>query len=79
MVYTGFLLVFLSFLFVAGYLYWVIAFGNPINASIPIMIGIVFFGGVQLLAISIIGKYIQVIVEETKNRPIYIVEDTINT
>lgn len=79
MVYSGFLLVFFSFLFVAGYLYWVIAFGNPINASIPIMIGIVFFGGVQLLAISIIGKYIQVIVEETKARPIYIVEDTINT
>jgi len=79
MVYTGFLLVLLSFLFVAGYLYWVIAFGNPINASIPIMIGIVFFGGVQLLAISVIGKYIQVIVEETKNRPIYIVEETINT
>lgn len=79
MVYSGFLLVFLSFLFVAGYLYWVVAFGNPINASIPIMIGIVFFGGVQLLAISIIGKYIQVIVEETKARPIYIVEDTINT
>jgi len=26
----------------------------------------------------IIGKYIQVIVEETKNRPMYIVEDTIN-
>lgn len=78
MVYSGFLLVFFSFLFVAGYLYWVIAFGNPINASIPILIGIVFFGGVQLLAISIIGKYIQVIVEETKARPIYIVDDKIN-
>ena len=79
MVYSGFLLVFFSFAFIAGYLYTVFIFGNPINASIPIMLGIVFFGGVQLLAISIIGKYIQVIVEETKNRPIYIVEDTINT
>lgn len=79
MVYSGFLLVILSFLFVLGYLYTVLVIGNPINASIPIMLGIVFFGGVQLLAISIIGKYIQVIVEETKARPIYIVEDTINT
>ena len=42
------------------------------------MLAIVFFGGVQLLAISIIGKYIQVIVEETKNRPMYIVEETLN-
>lgn len=78
MVYGGFLLTIISFLFIVGYLYWVIVFGNPIKASIPLMMGIVFFGGIQLLAISIIGKYIQVIVEETKNRPIYIVEETVN-
>lgn len=78
MVYGGFTLVFFSFLFIAIYLYTVVVIGNPIKASIPTMLAIVFFGGIQLLAISIIGKYIQVIVEETKNRPIYIVEETIN-
>jgi len=78
MVYGGFLLVFFSFIFIIGYLYWVIVFGNPINASIPLLLAIVFFGGLSLLGISVIGKYIQVIVEETKNRPIYIVEETIN-
>jgi glycosyltransferase involved in cell wall biosynthesis len=78
MVYGGFLLTFFSFIFIAGYLYWVIVFGNPINASIPLMLAIFFFGGINLLGISIIGKYIQVIVEETKARPIYIVEDTVN-
>lgn len=78
MVYGGFILVFLSFLFIIGYLYTVFVIGNPINASIPLLLAIVFFGGIQLLAISIIGKYIQVIVEETKNRPMYIIEDTIN-
>ncbi len=54
-----------------------IIFGNPIKASIPLMLAIVFFGGVQLLAISIIGKYIQVIMEETKGRPVYIVDKTV--
>lgn len=78
MVYGGFLIVLLSFLFIIGYLYTVIVIGNPIKASIPTMLAIVFFGGIQLLAISIIGKYIQVIVEETKNRPMYIVEETVN-
>ena len=78
MVYGGFFLTFVSFLFITGYLYWVIVFGNPIQASIPLMLAIFFFGGILLLAISILGKYIQVIVEETKNRPMYIVEDTIN-
>ena len=78
MVYGGFIIVFFSFLFIIGYLYTVIVIGNPIKASIPTMLAIVFFGGVQLLAISVIGKYIQVIVEETKNRPMYIVEETVN-
>ena len=79
MVYGGFILVFFSFVFFLLYLFTVLVIGNPIKASIPLMLAIVFFGGVQLLAISIIGKYIQVIVEETKNRPVYIVESTINT
>ena len=78
MVYGGFILVILSFLFIVGYLYTVVIIGNPIKASIPTMLAIVFFGGIQLLAISIIGKYIQVIVEETKNRPMYIIDETIN-
>lgn len=39
---------------------------------------IIFIGSILLLSISIVGKYIQVIVEETKNRPMYIVEETIN-
>ncbi|MCR4312972.1 MAG: glycosyltransferase family 2 protein [Candidatus Roizmanbacteria bacterium] len=78
MIYGGMAVVLLSFLFIIGYLYTVIVVGNPIKASIPTMLVIVFFGGIQLLAISIIGKYIQVIVEETKNRPMYIVEETIN-
>lgn len=78
MIYGGLIITALSFLFIIGYLYTVVVVGNPIKASIPTILAIVFFGGIQLLAISIIGKYIQVIVEETKNRPMYIVEETIN-
>jgi dolichol-phosphate mannosyltransferase len=78
MVYLGFILTLFSFLFIVGYLFTVFIFGNPITASIPIMLAVVFFGGINLLALSIIGKYIQVIVEETKNRPVYIVDKKIN-
>jgi len=78
LVYGGFLLTTFSFIFIIGYLYWVIVFGNPIKASIPLLLAIVFFGGINLFGISILGKYIQVVVEETKNRPIYIVDKTIN-
>lgn len=78
MVYFGFILTLFSFLFIIVYLFTVLFFGNPINASIPIMLVIVFFGGVNLMALSIIGKYIQVIAEETKNRPTYIVDEKLN-
>lgn len=74
----GFLLVTVSFLFILIYLITILFFGNPINASIPILLSIFFFGGVQMLAISIVGKYIQIIFEEVKNRPSYIIEEIIN-
>jgi len=39
-----------------------------------ILITVVFFGGVQLLALGIIGEYMGRMYESTKARPIYIVE-----
>lgn len=74
----GFLLTFFSFVLAIGYLFWVIFFGNPINASIPIMLSIFVFGGIQMLGISIVGKYIQIVFEEVKNRPQYIIEEILN-
>jgi polyisoprenyl-phosphate glycosyltransferase len=76
-VYAGFIITILSFIFIVGYLFTVIIFGNPIKASITLMLATVFFGGINLMALSIIGKYVQVIVEESKNRPLYMVEKVI--
>jgi len=77
-VYLGFILVFLSFLFIAIYILFSLIYSNPVKGSVTILVSIVFFGGIQLLAISVIGKYVQVIVEETKARPAYIVNEIIN-
>lgn len=76
-VYTGLIIVILSFLFVVVYLSLFIFFGQKIDVSKLIIFSIVLFGGIQLLALSIIGKYIQVIVEETKARPVYIIEEVV--
>lgn len=77
-IYVGFLLVLASFLFILIYLLLFSLFGNQIKGSVTILVSIVFFGGIQLSAISVIGKYIQVIVEEAKKRPVYIINETIN-
>jgi len=77
MAYSGFLLVILSFFFIVGYLAFFFLFGNPLKGSVAILVSIFFFGGVQLFSVSIIGKYIEVIVEETKNRPVYVVDKII--
>lgn len=76
-VYTGLFLVIISFISII-ILLALLLFGNTIKESILILFSIVLFGGIQLLALSIIGKYIQVITEETKARPVYIIEEIIN-
>jgi dolichol-phosphate mannosyltransferase len=43
-----------------------------------LLIAIVFFGGVQLFTIGIIGEYIGRIYDEIKNRPLYITKKEIN-
>lgn len=74
LIYFGLILVILSFVFIISYIIYSLLFGNPIKGAITILVAIVFFGGVNLLALSVIGKYIQVIVEETKARPPYIID-----
>lgn len=42
------------------------------------LIIIIFLGGIQLLSIGVLGEYIGSIFDETKNRPEYIIESTVN-
>ena len=48
--------------------------GITVQGWATIMVGMLFLGGVQLICLGIIGEYIGRIFNETKNRPIYIIE-----
>lgn len=73
-VYLGLLSVLLSLIWLVLFLFSFVIYGQTLKDSTLILFLVILFGGIQLLASSIIGKYIQVITEETKGRPAYIVE-----
>lgn len=49
--------------------------GNPTSGWTSLMAVILFLGGIQLLTIGILGKYISKIYLETKKRPLYLLKE----
>lgn len=63
------------------YMIWVIAerliFGSPFTGFASIIVLITFFGGVQLFCLGIIGEYVGKTLLEAKQRPTYILRETV--
>jgi glycosyltransferase involved in cell wall biosynthesis len=63
-------------------IYSILSFAFEWNNLAPgwtsIMVSITFFAGVQLLSIWVLSEYIGRIYDETKNRPQYVIDKTIN-
>src|SRR6202049_4249840 len=75
---VGFLVAAISFLLGISYAVQKIA-GVSITPGLPTTVLVIsFFSGVQLLALGVVGEYIGRIYDETKRRPMYIVDRKVN-
>jgi polyisoprenyl-phosphate glycosyltransferase len=73
---TGIAVFLLSFIEILHQLYGHYVLKTTITGWTSLIVAIMFFGGIQLISIGVIGLYISRMNKNINNRPLYIVEDT---
>ena len=77
--FVGFIFALLSALVGVGYLIAKLVFWNNFSIGIaPVVVGLFFFGSVQLVALGVIGEYVGSIHTMVQNRPWVIEKERIN-
>ena len=71
--YLGVLVSLLAFLYAIWLVARTLIYGNPVKGYPSIMVTLLFLGGVQLMALGVIGEYLGRIYEESKQRPVYLI------
>jgi glycosyltransferase involved in cell wall biosynthesis len=73
--FLGLLVSLAAFIYILYLVIRTIAFGTDLAGYPSMMAVILFLGGIQLLSLGVIGEYVGRIFNETKNRPLYFVEE----
>ncbi|MEY8461983.1 glycosyltransferase family 2 protein [Streptococcus merionis] len=73
--FAGILFCLLAFAGGAFIIFKTLVFGDPVAGWPSMTVIMLFLGGLQLLSLGIIGKYLGKVFMETKKRPVYIIKE----
>jgi glycosyltransferase involved in cell wall biosynthesis len=77
--YVGVFISFCAFLFALFIIYKTILFGDPVKGYPSLMVVTLFLGGIQLIVLGVIGEYLGRMFNESKRRPLYLVDHLIES
>jgi glycosyltransferase involved in cell wall biosynthesis len=72
--YLGLIVAVLALIYGGQMILRTIILGNPVPGYPSLLVTVLFMGGVQLITLGIMGEYLGRIFNETKHRPLYLVE-----
>ncbi|MDO5860151.1 glycosyltransferase family 2 protein [Methanobrevibacter sp.] len=75
-IFLGTVISAIAFIYLAFIIVKYLMYSDPVQGFATIMCALLLLGGIQLLSIGILGKYLEKTYKETKNRPIFIVKET---
>jgi len=72
---VGVIVSFFAFAYMAVIIFNTLMFGDPVQGYPTLISVILFLGGIQLIFLGIIGEYLGRVFNETKRRPLYLVNE----
>ncbi|MEQ8936267.1 MAG: hypothetical protein RIE56_10805, partial [Amphiplicatus sp.] len=73
--YLGFTVAASAFLLGVFFILKKLIYGDPVQGYSSLVVIVLFLGGVQLSVLGVIGEYLGRVFNETKNRPLYFVNE----
>lgn len=73
--YMGAVIAGLAFVYTSGIILKTLLYGDPVPGYPSLMVVILMLGGVQLITIGILGEYVGRMFNETKRRPLYLLNE----
>ena len=75
--YIGLIIAFFALVYAVLVIVRTTLFGIDVPGYPSLMVAVLFFGGLQLISLGVLGEYVGRILVEAKQRPIYVVRDKI--